>query len=297
MNPLAFHPTKLILGGITLIGAVALLLFSTQSIARDKVNKTETPAIAWTPASVHQTLKPGQTIQLPIRFFPKDGAENVSVQIAPEIAPYVSVEPTILNKVNEKQEVTLMLTFTASTSSIPVITAGSIWLERMKETGNLPSERKIGESLPVSVEVVWTQTTLEQNIVVSSPPEFVASYDVFDGSPMIILKPARIPGEVVGIDGQGQIIVEVAKNPKGLPFSTYFGEDGEKGDLEEIVEYRSVNGHPAFLYMPDRSLGGLVVVIVPLPSGDFLHISDSGLAFQQDGSFDKILSQITIGGW
>lgn len=297
MNPLAFRSTKLILGGITLIGAVALLLFSTQSIARDKVNKTETPAIAWTPASVHQTLKPGQTIQLPIRFFPKDGAENVSVQIAPEIAPYVRVEPTILNKVNEKQEVTLMLTFTASTSSIPVITAGSIWLERMKETGNLPSERKIGESLPVSIEVVWTKTSLDQNVILLSPPEFVVSSHVDYGATSTLLTPVRSPGEVVGIDGQNQIIIEIANNPNGLPLSTYFGEGGEKGNLGEIIKNLTIYGHPAYLYVPPYTLNGHVTVVVPLPSGDFLVISDIDSAFQQDGSFDKILSHLTIGGW
>ncbi|MBI5450150.1 MAG: hypothetical protein HY940_02220 [Gammaproteobacteria bacterium] len=195
------------------MSAVAALLFSTQAPARDIEEK---PKTLWVPATVNETLKPGQTLQVPVTFTAQDDAKNVEVLVSPEIAPYVNVQPAVINRISPKQPIFLTLTFSAPADALPTTTAGSIWIQPVRhfddKDGNthesdaeVNEKSEIAEPLPVSVNVVWTKAE-------SLPNGISFSYPNFGQNAVVATAPAN----------RGSSIVDVVFGAPGNPPSSEY---------------------------------------------------------------------------
>lgn len=151
---------------VALIGAVFVLLFSTPAPAHDK------PRAQWNPASVNETIQPGQTRTIPVTLTADKNLPNTVVQISPEIASYVSVSPTTIGKTRKGTTVSLTLTVSIPIDALPTTMSGVIELQKVRQEharddqedgqerdGKEEQEKKIGAPLPVSLNVVWAEAS------------------------------------------------------------------------------------------------------------------------------------------
>ncbi|MEK7552892.1 MAG: hypothetical protein AAB505_02175, partial [Patescibacteria group bacterium] len=154
--------------------------------------------------------------------------------------------------------------------------------------GTSPSLEVITSSLKLSLSPEWkTVTLMNDEISITYPPTLVL---VPNGDNRIILKDATESGSSPP-DGSPTISVRVEPNPDHLSMESYY--DGQHGVfVGPSTGTIAVGNRIGHVFVPTETMSGDVIVIVPLPSGDFLFVADRGQAFQQNGVFDSILATI-----
>lgn len=283
---------------LTLVATIAMALVASVSLFlySDPVSAHDKPATLWNPQSVDETLLPGQTKVIPITLTANKNLPESVVRVSPGLAPYVTVSPTTIGKTRKGEAVALTLTVNVPIDSPPAKLAGAIAFQKAKHSSDRGDDyerggKTLAHAIPVSVEVVWPTTSVG-TVNVSYPPKFSASKD--DASDTIVLLPVANASDETDVEGPPRIAITIDKNSARIPIEQYYNE-GPGIWIGDLVETTVVDGRTAYVYVPDESLAGDVIVIVPLSSGDFLQVTDLGAAFQQDGSFSQILSGIQIG--
>lgn len=298
MGIVTSRPFKLAVLCVALAGAAFVLLFSAPAPAHDK------PKVQWTPASVNETIQPGQTKTIPVVLTPDKNLPDTFVYVSPGIASFVSVSPTSIGKTRKGTNVSLTLTVSVPIDALPATTTGIIELQKAKQqarddeedgqeqAGKGEQEKKIGISLPMSLNVVWPQISVTDSITLTYPGSLVSLLQP-DPKYVVLARVADAPYEN-HVDGIPVIASRVDRNPGGLTLGEYYDGD-PAASLGPVIETLLVDGLTGYLFVPDETESGHASVIVPLPNGDFLHVTDVGLAFQQDGTFDRVLNGFHIG--
>lgn len=280
---------KLVVLCVALAGvAVLALLFSAPAPAHDKTppRSDDNVKAQWAPASVNETIQPGQTRTIPVTLTVDKNLPDTLVQVSPEIAPYVTVSPTTIGKTRKGTTVSLTLTMSVPIDAFPATTTGMIELQRAARQnprdesknaadddsdsdsdrkGNEEREKKIGKPLPVSLNVVWAQTDNLLGGIVFSYPTFGRTATL-----------TTIPTDT------GSTIVDIAfAAPNNPPSSQYrLAFIGNPGHLSLIEWFRhnvDLNGTIADSggYELQTLINGLEVLLVtgPVPE-DYGPLAD-----------------------
>ncbi len=72
------------------------------------------PPIAWTPGRIDQTLKTGVPVKVTVSFIASEDLGNVTVQVVPELKPFVSVDTPGLANITKGATVQVPLTMLAA---------------------------------------------------------------------------------------------------------------------------------------------------------------------------------------
>jgi hypothetical protein len=171
------------------------------------------PAVQWEPSLLSVDVGVGQSTAIEVTFTPSTNATNVSVEVVPELAPYVTVSPSSFPSVQEGINYAVTVTASAGSDAPLALYDGAIQLRQGNET--------LARPLPVSVEVVWP-TFLggeELGVVLQYPPGWYVSEDEDeDANTFHILKSGFDPPKLSAIT----IARTTNLNPELLPIAEWF---------------------------------------------------------------------------
>lgn len=229
----------------------------------------ERPPIVWTPDHIQMdgddTVSVTLTAQSPI--------PATQIEIVPALAPYISVSPATLPALPKGATQTLQIA-TKVPAGTPMDTIdGTLHIRLGSST--------IARPLPI-VLITWPPATIG-DVTINYPPILIT--EVID-SEAVVLRYDQPTGE------EGPVLsVVIDHNHRGLTAEQYY--DGDPGpDLSDgTVSPITVAGRPSLRFVPASTLAGAVVVVVPGP-GEFLRVTDSGVAFQETGLFNAILDTV-----
>lgn len=227
------------------IGAVVLLVLGGVGALLYPPESEANPTIAWKPPSLSLMVGAGQSTAVEATFTPSANASGVTVEVVPELAPYVSVSPSSFASV--EKGVNYAVTVTASaTSTAPLgLHEGTLHLKQGKKT--------LAKPLPIGVEVVWpTFLSEELGFALQYPPGW---YFASEDEDTVEATAPELPIKF-------QIFRHVGANPEFLP-------------IEEWADsFFSINGIPAeereSLLVGDRET--VRIVVHHMFSVDAVHI-------------------------
>lgn len=128
------------------VGSVSLLLYSPASDARS--------AVSWAVPSLYQSLAAGKSTTTSVTFTAAVQARDVVVQVAPAIAPYVSVSPSKFPSIARGGKYPITVTYSAPADAAVGVVNGAITL--------LQGRVALADALGVGVEVVSSLTPKER---------------------------------------------------------------------------------------------------------------------------------------
>lgn len=128
----------LILPAIALVAVgLVLMMHSPASDARDMVT--------WEPTSLYWSLAAGESTTTEVAFTAGMTARDVSVEVAPEVAEYVSVSPGSFSRLRRGRQYEIAVTITAPADALIGVYDGTLDMRQ--------GRRRLGEELPVDLTV------------------------------------------------------------------------------------------------------------------------------------------------
>jgi hypothetical protein len=114
------------------------------------------PTISWTPESLTKTVLARESVTVPVSFTASEKLTNVIARVVPEIAPYVSTNPTLFASIAKGQTINLDVIVSAPADTLPKVVEGTIQLR----SGQGPP-KTFAKPLPVTVHIRLSPTTPE----------------------------------------------------------------------------------------------------------------------------------------
>jgi hypothetical protein len=181
-----------------------------------EIKSDANPTVQWTPSSLYASLAAGESTTTIASFVPTANATNVSVEVLPELAPYVSVSPTSFASVGEGASYPVTVTMTAPVEMVVGAYDGSIQLRQ--------GTRTLTESLAVVMEVVWPTFDggEELGLSIEYPPGwYVESHK---GRLWIrnVSVPSAVPEEMVQEEAFFEVQRHADSNPRALTIDEWF---------------------------------------------------------------------------
>jgi hypothetical protein len=219
-------------------------------------------------------MAPGDTKSVQVPVTARSSVPATVARVVPALASFLSVTPSSVGALPQgaTQLVTLSFAIPADTPFQTV--DGTLHLDSGTAT--------IARPLPITLNV-WPSLPVG-SVRFNYPPVLISQ--VVDSETVVIRHPGFTPGE----EGPFLSLV-VDHNPQSLSAADYY--DGDPGpDLSDATASSiTVAGRPSLRFVPASTLAGAVVVVVP-GTQEFIRVTDSGVAFQADGSFDAVLSNL-----
>jgi hypothetical protein len=170
-----------IVTAVTVFFAILLLTvaFPTPLYTHDEDDKPKKQkhVITWTPTSVSEVMLPGETKAISVQFVSSKNIRRASIEVASELEPFVSVEPSYLERIRKGQSHNLQVLFSVPDDATPLTLAGTIHLKKVpgdseddedEETIQLRSStrpsRVISKPLPVTLHIVPFPGTAEETL-------------------------------------------------------------------------------------------------------------------------------------
>lgn len=125
--PKLFFALPVLLAGVL---AVAFFLYAPPSAA--------TPSVSWSPSALSQVVTAGQSTTTTATFTATENAQNVTVRVVPEIAPYVTVSPSSFETITKGASYPVTVTFAAVADALTGLYDGTIHLLQGKKTLSQP---------------------------------------------------------------------------------------------------------------------------------------------------------------
>ena len=153
---------KLIIIIPVLIVALLAFVFVTYSPPADAK-----PGITWNPSSLSEELEAGQSTTTTVTFTSGSSVRNVTVEVDPEIAPYVSVSPDSFNTLASGTSYDIDVSFTATGDATVGEYEGTIYIQQRKRT--------LSKQLPVELEIIGGQEVFDNiDIAIEYPSDWYA---------------------------------------------------------------------------------------------------------------------------
>jgi hypothetical protein len=255
-RPLMSRILQVVVLTVVIVGAGLVFAFFSQ-------DATAAPSVSWSPISVSETLLPGESRTATVIVTAREAVLSATLWVVPELQPYVSVTPTSIGPLAKGETTSLSLSITVPIDAIPHTATGTVQFRQTKE----PS-KTIAQPLPVSVDVVWPQITLEGGLQMSHPPSWTPvtqSFFAASGQPnlyRITFNNGTQPTEFDEVDSQtaSSLMIDrlVEVNQSGLSVHQWFDTYFDRGFPNPLLsrEVTAVNGYP-MLRVTVTELGGV----------------------------------------
>ena len=260
-----------LLGSLTMAGVTA-------AFAQDSV-------VTWSPESIDVTLRPGGNRVISASFTTTRTLHDVIVVVPPELGEVLSVEPLDFNRVQSGQMMGVRFLLTPSGAAS---TEGEVVLHRKTLDGSKPIPR--AASLPFMIEETLESIEFFERDGLYSiiiPNNLTAVYHRATN----VLRFNDIGDNDIDAGG---IYISFEANPASLFIEEFY--DGEPGvdyfglSGDNVLPV-TIDGIAATKFISSASLGGLVVVVVPIGEG-FIVIK--GQEFP-DSSLSQLLQSFRVG--
>jgi hypothetical protein len=138
------------------IGLVGVALVVLAAIVLTPSPAPAQPVISWVPESVSETILAGETKTVSVSFTASEDLGAVEVRVVPELAPYVSTNPTSFPALVAGQETNIEIIISAAADAPPQTVDGTI---QIRNAGQPP--RNFAQPLPVIISIRLLPTTPE----------------------------------------------------------------------------------------------------------------------------------------
>lgn len=243
--PKLFVALPVLLAGVV---AVAFFLYAPPSVA--------TPSVSWSPSSLSQTVTAGQSTTTTATFTANENAQNVTVRVVPEIAPYVTVSPSSFANITKGASYPVTVTFSAPATTSPTTVNGTIQLRQEKGT--------LAKPLPVTLGVVWPIFDGGEDLgfSIQYPPEWIVTSRVNTVEFSNVSERGELSESTLQTESFLQVRLLPNENPKMLSVGEWFDESMRPlvADLLMAERYLTIDSHDA-IQIEQSAIGGRRVYI------------------------------------
>ena len=267
----------ILLGVLISVGFVALLKAQTSSQSAQSTQAK----ITWSQSQIEVTLSPGESTAKDITFSSSLPLQNAVVEPVPQIAPFVTVQPSTFANVPAGQSQPIHLALSVPTGTALGTYQGTIHVRVGTQT--FPQTVKI-------VINVWQHfSDSGLNLTVYYPPTWDASrIDSTRVGFYPVGKPPDLSQEYVG-----DIVLEVIQNPSGLDLDGFYATVADVNLFKNSASFTrlTVNGAPAVKFL---GVNGMIPTdLLAINKGQaVIEVSDVGQLHETDGMLDLIAKSI-----
>lgn len=248
------------------VRAVAKLLIFTQPRTSQSLSPPPRPEIIWSQQQVGLTLSSGETLSKDVTFTSSLNLHNIIISTSPEIARFVTIQPSSFANIMAGQPQSLHLSFFAP----PETSLGTFEGEIYIQSGN----QRISQTLKVPINV-W-QSATGNGLMLNYPPEWQLNpHPLALGGPIALntFENNYRQGGIIPVEGAE---INIAKIPlPSLPLTDIITE--ELSEEEAIIQSSDTIlvagsvGTRVFYRSPITSTLEYSNIAVYLPHGSLLY--------------------------
>jgi len=228
-NMMRRHPYFL---GLAVIAVIWVVFLAAPLVAKK--------AISWTPSSLEQEVLAGKTVTTSVSFIVPKKLHDTVIEVSPELAGLVAVNPTSLEVIPGDKEVVVTLTISPAATASPEAIEGAIMLRKDRGQGEAYQP-----PLPVKVNVKWPTVSAE-GVQIQFPPT-IQELGGIVGSPQVSIREngtrfLDVPLSVNGGPSEGTFGILIHENPNLLSLEDWFAREIDiEGSLQSAGTFTKVN--------------------------------------------------------